>query len=133
MRNSICRRPASCSFSPLIILSFCSLSLVFMLSNPIHGDEGMWLFNNPPRKLLKEKYDFDPSDEWLSHIQHSARAVQRRRQRFVRLGRWVGADQPSRRPLPRCKSSAPPTTTICEHGFHAKSRGEEIRKPSIPN
>ena len=24
------------------------------------GDEGMWLFNNPPSKLLKEKYGFEP-------------------------------------------------------------------------
>ena len=26
------------------------------------ADEGMWLFNNPPRKLLKEKYGFDATD-----------------------------------------------------------------------
>src|SRR5437016_2608799 len=24
-----------------------------------HSDEGMWLFNRPPAKLLKEKYGFD--------------------------------------------------------------------------
>ena len=36
------------------------------------ADEGMWLFNNPPRKLLKEKYGFEPSDEWLKHVQQSA-------------------------------------------------------------
>jgi hypothetical protein len=37
-----------------------------------HGDEGMWLFNNPPRKLLKEKYNFDPTDKWLEHVQKSS-------------------------------------------------------------
>jgi hypothetical protein len=36
------------------------------------GDEGMWLFNNPPRKQLKEKYNFDPTDQWLEHVQKSS-------------------------------------------------------------
>src|SRR5579871_886963 len=32
----------------------------------------MWLFTNPPRKLLKEKYNFDPTDKWLEHVQKSS-------------------------------------------------------------
>jgi hypothetical protein len=32
----------------------------------------MWLYNNPPRKLLKEKYGFEPSDAWLEHLQKSS-------------------------------------------------------------
>jgi len=36
------------------------------------ADEGMWLFNNPPRKLLKEKYGFDPTPDWLEHVQKSS-------------------------------------------------------------
>jgi hypothetical protein len=35
------------------------------------ADEGMWLFNNPPRKLL-EKKGFVPSDRWLEHVQKSS-------------------------------------------------------------
>src|SRR4051812_2017235 len=38
----------------------------------VRADEGMWLFNNPPRKHLKEKYGFDPSDKWLEHVQKSS-------------------------------------------------------------
>jgi len=37
-----------------------------------YADEGMWLFNHPPRKILKEKHDFDPTDAWLTHLQQSA-------------------------------------------------------------
>src|SRR6516162_3704086 len=37
-----------------------------------HADEGMWLFNNPPRKLLKEKYNFEPTEQWLEHVQKSS-------------------------------------------------------------
>jgi hypothetical protein len=32
----------------------------------------MWLFNQPPRKLLMERYGFDPTDQWLNHLQHAA-------------------------------------------------------------
>src|SRR6185437_10700938 len=37
-----------------------------------YGDEGMWLFNNPPRKLLKQRYGFEPSEQWLTHLQRSS-------------------------------------------------------------
>jgi hypothetical protein len=36
------------------------------------ADEGMWLFNNPPRDLLKQRYDFDATDDWLHHLMRSA-------------------------------------------------------------
>jgi hypothetical protein len=36
------------------------------------ADEGMWLFNNPPRNQLKEKYGFDITDSWLEHVQKSS-------------------------------------------------------------
>ena len=32
-----------------------------MKPNALSADEGMWLFNNPPRKLLLDKYGFDPT------------------------------------------------------------------------
>ena len=36
------------------------------------ADEGMWLFNDPPRELLGKKYGFDPTDAWLEHLQKSS-------------------------------------------------------------
>ena len=36
------------------------------------ADEGMWLINEPPRKLLDERYGFEPSDDWLTHVQRSS-------------------------------------------------------------
>jgi hypothetical protein len=36
------------------------------------ADEGMWLFNNPPRKHLKDRYQFDATDKWLEHVQKSS-------------------------------------------------------------
>src|SRR5688572_12359687 len=31
-------------------------------------DEGMWPFDGLPLKVLKEKYDFEPTKEWLDHV-----------------------------------------------------------------
>src|SRR5438477_6378056 len=55
------------------ILSVASLSILLAaLSNHAFGDEGMWLFNNPPLKQFKEKYQFEPTPQWLEHLQKSA-------------------------------------------------------------
>ena len=36
------------------------------------GDEGMWTFDNPPLKQLKERYDFTPTKAWLDHVRLSS-------------------------------------------------------------
>jgi hypothetical protein len=36
------------------------------------ADEGMWLFTAPPKKLLKERYGFEPTADWLEHLQKSS-------------------------------------------------------------
>src|ERR1700730_6103097 len=42
------------------------------LSLPGRADEGMWLFTNPPLKQLKDKYHFEPTPQWLEHLQKSS-------------------------------------------------------------
>src|ERR1051326_3620263 len=39
--------------------------LVFVVVTSVRADEGMRLFNQPPRELLKKKYEFDITDAWL--------------------------------------------------------------------
>jgi len=53
-----------------LMICMTVLSLTLLVS--IHADEGMWLFNNPPRKQLKEKYRFEVTNEWLEHVQKSS-------------------------------------------------------------
>jgi hypothetical protein len=53
-------------------IAFCALTLMALDGKSAHADEGMWLFNNPPRKVLKEKYGFEPTDQWLEHVQKSS-------------------------------------------------------------
>jgi hypothetical protein len=36
------------------------------------ADEGLWLFNNPPLKTLKERHNFEPPKGWFEHVQKSS-------------------------------------------------------------
>ena len=36
------------------------------------ADDGMWTFDNPPTKLLQQKYNFTPTQEWLDHVRLSS-------------------------------------------------------------
>jgi Peptidase S46 len=56
-----------------LLVSLILLGLaITMPAKKARADEGMWLFNNLPRKLLKDKYGFEPTDKWLEHVQKSS-------------------------------------------------------------
>jgi hypothetical protein len=46
--------------------------LCFIMASAVRGDEGMWLFNQPPRELLQQRYHFDATPAWLDHLQKSS-------------------------------------------------------------
>src|SRR5215467_7523903 len=54
----------------LIQLSRLIAVLVIGAALPVttHPDEGMWPFDGLPLKQLKEKYNFEPTKEWLDHV-----------------------------------------------------------------
>ena len=54
-------------FKQLVIL-FVMMS-VCIIAN---ADEGMWLYNDAPYQLLKDRYGFEPTSAWLEHIQKSS-------------------------------------------------------------
>jgi hypothetical protein len=43
-----------------------------VLASTLKADEGMWLFNDPPREYLKQKYGFEPTAQWMEHVQKSS-------------------------------------------------------------
>ncbi|PYJ11343.1 MAG: serine protease [Verrucomicrobia bacterium] len=56
-------------------MRYRSFALILLLAGPVvsaFADEGMWLFNNPPLKQFKEKYQFEPTPQWLEHLQKSS-------------------------------------------------------------
>src|ERR1700674_5474445 len=57
---------------PILRHSLFALIFIAAASSSALADEGMWLFNNPPLKQLKEKYQFEPTPQWLEHLQKSS-------------------------------------------------------------
>lgn len=89
------------------------------------ADEGMWLFNNPPREPLKTKYGFEPSDAWLEHLQKSAVRFNNggsgsfvSSQGLVMTNHHVGADA-----LQKLSS---PGRDLLTDGFYARQRSDEL-------
>jgi len=56
----------------MISRCFFFIAVIVSSSSSVFADEGMWLFNSPPRKQLKEKYQFEPTPQWLEHLQKSS-------------------------------------------------------------
>jgi len=45
------------------------LAVLMLLNIPVSfADDGMWTFDNPPRKQWKERYKFEPTEAWLEHL-----------------------------------------------------------------
>ena len=75
-------------------LTMC-LALSFLFSTVASADEGMWLYNAPPKDKIKAKYGFELTQQWLDHVPEFVRHYQFRHTsglphpgmtgRFVRL------------------------------------------------
>lgn len=98
----------------------------FLMTVPeARPDEGMWLFNNPPRELLKKKYNFDATDQWLDHVQKASVRFNSggsgsfvSADGLVMTNHHVGADT-----LEKISSKE---HNYLKDGFHAKTRADEI-------
>ena len=49
-----------------------ALLVVLLLAPALRADEGMWLFNQPPRERLEKDHGFRLTPEWLLHLQQSS-------------------------------------------------------------
>jgi hypothetical protein len=56
------------------VSSSLMLSTVLLLAATplVQAEEGMWTFDNPPLKQLKQKYNFVPTQAWLDHLRLSS-------------------------------------------------------------
>src|SRR5260370_23685785 len=48
-------------------LTMC-LALSVLFSTVASADEGMWLYNAPPKDKIKAKYGFELTQQWLYHV-----------------------------------------------------------------
>jgi hypothetical protein len=96
----------------------------------VQADEGMWLLTDPPRTLLKEKYGFHLTDEWLARArQASVRFNNGGSGGFVSAdglivtNHHVGAD---------ClQKLSPKGQDYVRDGYYARTREAELKCPDL--
>src|SRR6266567_6300591 len=118
--------PMLFAFSNSPRLSAITISCLIGFATAAIADEGMWLFNAPPLKQLKEKYNFEPTPQWLEHLQKaSVRFSSGGSGSFVSAtglcitNHHVGADA-----LQKASSEQ---HNYLKNGFYAKTNAEEIK------
>ncbi len=102
------------------------LALLAWAGTPLPADEGMWLFNHPPRRLLQERHGFQAGDAWLERLQRSCVRFNSggsgafvSEDGLVMSNHHVGADA-----LAKFGDAA---HDYLRDGFHARTRDEEKR------
>lgn len=93
-------------------------------------DEGMWLLTSPPRAMLRERYGFEPSAQWLEHVQKSAVRISSggsgsfvSSDGLVMTNHHIGSEVLSQ--------LSTKSRDLMETGYYARTRGEELRCPDI--
>jgi len=109
------------------------LGLIWFIGGPHHparADEGMWLFNDPPRQLLKERHNFDITDAWLEHVQKSSVRFNSggsgsfvSEDGLILSNHHVGADT--------LQKVSTKEKDYLKNGFHARTLDEEIKAPDL--
>ena len=116
-------------FRPLVFLSLL-FGLMMQTSNYAKADEGMWLFNDLPTKLLKERYGFEPSRAWAEHLMKSCvrfnvggSASFISSTGLVLTNHHVGSDT--------LYKLSTPERNIMDVGFLAQSNDQELKAPDL--
>jgi hypothetical protein len=105
------------------LMIFSVTAMLSILS--LRADEGMWTFDNLPLKLLKEKYNFSPSQEWLDHVRLSAISMGGCSASFVSADGLMLTNHHCARGQVATLST--PENDLLKNGFVARSRGEELK------
>ena len=91
-----------------------------------YADEGMWTYDHVPYKLLKERYSFVPTQEWLDHLRLSSVNIHASASFVTPDGLIVTNHHVA---LGFVQRLSTPEHNYVRDGFYAKTRAEEIPIP----
>jgi len=97
---------------------------------PALADEGMWTFDNPPTRLIQEKYHYTLTREWLDHVRlSSARLNDGGSGSFVSPhGLLLTNHHVARGQL---QKNSTPEHDYIRNGFYARTQPEEMKSPDL--
>ncbi len=114
----------------LVVRALACAVLVGWGGVPGAADEGMWTFDNPPLKALKERYGFVPTQQWLDHLRlASVRFNDGGSGAFVSPDGLVLTNHHVASGQLQKMSS--PKKDYVKDGFYAKTRASEIKSPDL--
>ena len=103
------------------------LLLFSFLFNAAGADEGMWTFDNPPLKQWKERYNFEPSQEWLDHLRLASVRLEGGSGSFVSPDGLIITNQHvASGQLAKLSTKE---KDLIKSGFYARTRAEELKTP----
>jgi hypothetical protein len=96
----------------------------------LNADEGMWTFDNPPLKFLKDRYGFTPTAAWLDHIRlSSVRLNDGGSGSFIsNTGLLLTNHHVARGQLQKNSTAE---HDYIKNGFYAATLAEEIKSPDL--
>lgn len=107
------------TFVAFILFSFC-VHLPIVLA-----DEGMWTFDNPPLKQWKERYNFEPSKEWLDKVRLASPKVGTASGVFVSPNGLIATNHHVASSIITKLSTK--ERDLMKTGFYAKTQAEELK------
>src|SRR5436190_2967977 len=103
-----------------------ALSLTLsILASMIFADEGMWTFDNPPLKQWKERYNFEPSKEWLDRLRLASPKLPGASGAFVSPNGLIATNHHVASSIIAKLSTK--ERDLMKTGFYARSRADELK------
>ena len=91
------------------------------------ADEGMWTFDNPPMQQWKERYNFEPSNEWLDKVRLASPKVNGSSAVFVSPNGLIATNHHVAAGYIEKVSSK--ERDLLMTGYYAKTQADELKIP----